>query len=350
MKDFKENNIIVDVRNDFSELNHWLANHSYSNYFIVVDENTQTHCLPKLFPILKNSLTYVIPAGEEHKNLKTADSFWSWSLEQHMDKSALVIAIGGGVVCDLIGFCTSVFKRGVDIIYLPTSLMAMADAAIGGKTAINLNGSKNQIGSYSFPKLVYIYPWFLQTLDDRNMRNGFVEIVKHSLLSDEANWNRIRNSTWPLEEKELLSFLIQSINFKKSIVEQDIYENGWRKILNFGHSIGHAIESYYLSKGIELLHGEAIAYGIICEAKISKEIFGWEADDLNNIVQFLSDFCVKDKFDEMSVDQIIDWMSSDKKIMHGKQNFSLLQKIGSPVINVPVEQKLIHQVLTESFV
>jgi 3-dehydroquinate synthase len=223
------------------------------------------------------------------------------------------------------GFCASTYKRGIDFIQIPTTLLAMVDASVGGKLGINFNGLKNQIGIFSNPKSVIINPKFLETLAENQLRSGFTEVVKHALISDKKLWETIRNSSF--NDLDWKCIIETSVNIKNNIVLTDPKENGERKKLNFGHTYGHAIESYYLQKGTPILHGEAIFMGIIIESELSS----LTDSDKNQIKNYILSNFQLPHFPSKS--ELLSFMRNDKKNLDGKISFSLLKEIGNCTIN-----------------
>ena len=264
-----------DLRESFPA---WLRGRSCSQVWILADENTRRHCLP-LFA-LKTGLPadtniIEIPAGESHKNLDTCAQIWRAMLDARLDRNALVVNLGGGVTGDIGGFCAATWKRGVDFVQVPTTLLSMTDAAIGGKLGIDFQGVKNTIGVFKNPAAVFVDPVFLQTLPERELRSGLAEVIKHALIGDPALWRRIQSDgvTWshPVTHDYWIDALRASIAVKVRVVQEDPFEKGLRAILNFGHTVGHALESYYLDTADPLTHGEAVAIGMICETALSGE-------------------------------------------------------------------------------
>lgn len=334
--------------NESAQFATWLNRYAHSNCVVIADKNTAVDCYPlfkQCLPDLKHTL-YVIPAGEQYKNEETLLELCNYLLDQGFDRGTLMIALGGGVVCDLTGFAASVFKRGVDCIYIPTSLMAMADAAIGGKTGINLRHYKNQLGSFRHPIAVWNNPDFLTTLSERQFKNGWVEMIKHALI-DAANDDKYPEPyNWPPSKEEVIHKISASVAFKRRIVEEDFYEEGLRKILNFGHTIGHALESYALDHQQDLLHGEAVATGMIYELSLSQQVFGWDKGLLELWKDYLRNFSVN--LDGMDIEKIMIYMRGDKKNMSSKFRFVLLEKIGQPITNVMIEEEKIVALLREA--
>lgn len=242
----------------------WFAQQHYSQVLVIADTHTQAHCLPGLLEkagFETAPFVCVISPGEEQKNLSTCEKIWQAMLDTNLDRKSLVLNLGGGVIGDMGGFCAATWKRGIDFVHIPTTLLSMTDAAIGGKLGIDFQGLKNIIGVFRQPAAVFVDPAFLTTLPEREMRSGMAEVMKHALIAHEApSWSSKlhEGSNW-------LTILKASIGVKVHIVTEDPHEKGLRMLLNFGHTIGHAIESYFLETDDPLTHGEAIAIGMICE-------------------------------------------------------------------------------------
>lgn len=327
----------------WEKLDDYIKDAAYSSVFLLCDKDTYQHCLPYFqsrIPQLNFEIT-IIPSGEQIKNIETCQYIWSQWLEAGIDRSSLVLCLGGGVVSDIGGFCSSSIIRGVDCIYIPTSLMAMADASIGGKTGINFKMFKNQVGTFTMPKVIVIDSVFLKTLPDRQLKNGYVEIIKHSLIQSPSYFQDLIALGWPLNESDLLEYMKKSIRTKTEIVEQDFAEKSIRKSLNFGHTIGHALEGFFLEKGIDVLHGEAVAAGIICESFISATLFKWKPQILDSIRAFLKQFTGELAFSETDYLEIIAKLELDKKRKNRNIYFSLLDSPGKPKIDQQVAEELI---------
>jgi len=246
----------------------WLHERGYSQIFLLTDENTRRHCLPIFLE--KTGLSdkvkiAEIPAGENFKTLATCQQIWQQMLDAKLDRRALVVNLGGGVIGDMGGFCAATWKRGVDFVQIPTTLLAMTDAAIGGKLGIDFQGVKNTIGVFRNPAAVFVDTDFLKTLPERELRSGFAEVIKHALIGNEDIESLTLSETLNTESS-WLETLRASIAVKVRIVQEDPLEKGLRAILNFGHTIGHAVESYFLETNEPLTHGEAVAIGMICES------------------------------------------------------------------------------------
>ena len=243
----------------------------YSKIAILVDENTKRNCLAKFLQEVnfsKNYFVIEISEGEQNKTIQTCIYIWDKLFEYEFDKNSLFINLGGGLVSDIGGYCATNFKRGIDFINIPTTLLAMVDASIGGKLAVNYNNLKNQIGLFKNTIKVLINCCFLKTLSTQQVNSGYAEVIKHTLISNKNAWKNLKQND--LNNMNWETVIYNSISIKNNIVLQDPYENNLRKILNFGHTYGHAIESYYLEKNNPILHGEAVMMGMILEAEISK--------------------------------------------------------------------------------
>lgn len=299
---------------------------SYSKLAILVDENTKRDCLPTFLNNTKIEAVIIeISSGESNKNIDSCQLIWNTLSEHHYDRNSLLINLGGGVIGDIGGFAASTFKRGIDFIQIPTTLLAMVDASVGGKLGIDFAYLKNQIGLFKNPKAVLINPVFLNSLPKNQLLSGFAEVVKHALIADKRYWKEIKST--PLEKMNWESIIHQSVVIKNDIVTKDPLEKGERKKLNFGHTFGHAIESYHLAEGNPILHGEAIALGMITESKISK----LNTDQKEEIILFIKNIFSIRKMPPQK--KLIEWMKNDKKNLKGKINFTLLDCIGSSVIN-----------------
>ena len=297
---------------------------TYSKIAILVDENTKKYCL-SLIPKLNNTIIIEISSGEENKNLKTCKLIWNILLKNNFDKNSVIINLGGGVICDIGGFCASSYKRGIDYINLPTSLLAMVDASFGGKVGVNYDNFKNQIGFFKNPKQVIINQKFLSTLPSDEFNSAFGEIVKHALIGDSKLWKiLLKNKIQNLNLKDIIT---KSIKLKNAIILKDFRENNERKKLNFGHTFGHAIESYYLSQGTRILHGNAVLLGILYELEISNLSFDEKTAIKNYILKNfqLPDLPKKNK--------LFSFIQKDKKNVHEQVNFSLLNGIGNCTVD-----------------
>jgi 3-dehydroquinate synthase len=320
-------------------------NYSKSKILILVDENTHDHCLDYLltnFDELRDAEIMLLPAGEENKVMEVCFQVWEAMSEYKISRKDLIINLGGGVVTDMGGFIASIYKRGIDFIQIPTTLLAMVDASIGGKTGIDLGAYKNQLGVFSNPKAIYCDLSFLQTLDESEIKNGFAEMLKHALILDQKHWKDLKLGTHQnLTEK----FVEQSIQLKNEIVLLDPLEQNIRKKLNFGHTFGHALEGYFLSQEEELKHGHAVAMGILCESYLSNKISGLSSQSLEEIVDFILSVYPLIELEEEFFDAIFDLMKQDKKNAQSKILCVLLNEIGESEIDIPLSYEQIIETL-----
>ena len=342
LKSIKGSNYEVTFsENGYVALNNLLESKSYSTIFILVDNHTKDFCLPYFlehFEDLKGIPVIEIPANEINKHLDTCRVVWQKLSDMGADRKSLLINLGGGVVTDLGGFVASTFKRGIDFVNIPTTLLSMVDASVGGKTGVDLGGLKNQIGVIVNPQLVIVDSEFLKTLPKNEYKSGYSEMLKHGLICD-ASYFRELSQFKGFEEGNILPHIHHSVMIKNEVVTEDPYEMGRRKILNFGHTLGHAIESFFLtdSNKTALLHGEAIAVGMILEAYLATqlcELSSSEADEIKSV--FLNLFPKVD-FSKEDIQEILALLKYDKKNSHGKVKFVLLNKIGIPVIDIQIE-------------
>lgn len=342
-KNLISSNSIYFQSEAYRELTKLISTNNYSSIFVLVDGNTQQHCLAKFLQQVTSEIpieVIEIETGEDHKTLETCMGVWNVLSEMGADRKSLLINLGGGVITDLGGFIASLFKRGIDFIHVPTSLLAMVDAAIGGKNGANLGHLKNQIGTINPPGLIIVDSAYLETLPQNQLKSGLAEMLKHGLIYRAAYWKKMSDLS-KLSSDELGALIQESIEIKTTIVAQDPKENGLRKILNFGHTLGHAIESYFLSntEKTTLLHGEAIAIGMIMESYLSHKIEGLPEEMLLKIKNTILHSFKKVDFQEEDIAPIIKLMEHDKKNVKGKINFVLLKEIGTPLIDRQVENK-----------
>ncbi len=331
----------TDVLEKLSEI---LINNEYSKIFVVMDSNTHKFCWPILSPYIMNYEIIVIPAGEANKTLKYAEIIWAKFQELFADRRAVLINLGGGVISDLGGFCAATYKRGIDFINIPTTLLSMVDASIGGKLGVDFNSLKNVIGVFQNPKYIFINPNFLNTLPQDEKRNGLAEVCKHALIEDKSLFQKLESIT-SHDWENAGPLIFQSVKIKVAIVKKDPLEKDIRKALNFGHTIGHAIETNsLLNDEVPLKHGEAVAIGIICEAYISKAIMGLSGSELQRITDYFMQRFPKYK-GKLNTAKLIEVMKNDKKNREGIINFSLLKKIGKVKIDVNCHDELIEKAI-----
>jgi len=326
-------------------LQEYLQTHDYEQVVWLTDTNTRKHCLPLLEAVSAGDLVIEIPAGEIHKNLQTCQIVWQAMTQANISRKALLANVGGGVVGDLGGFCAATYKRGIDFIQIPTSLLAQVDASVGGKLGIDFEGFKNQIGVFAEPKAVFIDTQFLQTLPENQLRSGFAEIIKHCLIADKDMWNELLEKPhW--QENDWQTLVKHSVEIKYEIVSKDFTEKNVRKLLNFGHTIGHALESCFLQTPQTLLHGEAVAWGIVVETYISHKKGYLTKADYEEVKYFIEKvFQPKLLLNDATIEKIISLTEQDKKNEQGKRLFTLLAEIGVGIFGVEVEEYEIYEAL-----
>ena len=334
----------IRIDNISSCLSGFFEKSNYTQVAVLADEHTQKDCYPIIAQLLPEHLLIEIRAGEQYKILSTCEVIWQTMTDATFDRKALLVNLGGGVIGDMGGFCAATYKRGIDFINLPTTLLAAVDANVGGKLGIDFQGLKNHLGIFRDPKAVFIDPVFLNTLTERELRSGFAEVIKHGLIADKDYFSQLAKTG--LKQRNWRTVIARSVEIKRSVVAKDPQENGLRKILNFGHSIGHAIESYYLNTANHLLHGEAIVIGMICEAYLSKKILGMTSTELNNICDTLLQIYPDLKIDQNDFTAIIKLMYQDKKNVDGFLNHSLLYAIGHATYDISVIEKDVMEALS----
>ena len=332
--------------NGYEYLNSHISDRKYSNIFVLADSHSNEHCVPRFLPFLAEEIPIEIvefESGESSKNIETCVQIWNILTELGADRKSLIINVGGGVVTDLGGFVASTFKRGIDFIHVPTTLLAMVDASVGGKNGVDLGSLKNQIGVINVPQTVLIDTDYLETLPQNEMRSGLAEMLKHGLIHDKDYWEQFLD-LGAIDFSDFDALIFRSIEIKNEIVMQDPTENGIRKALNFGHTLGHAIESYFLESEHKptLLHGEAIAAGMILEGFISMQKNLLSEAEYAQIKYVISDIFGTLAFEQSDIEPILELLIHDKKNEYGNIQFSLIEGIGNIKINQSVENKLIN--------
>ena len=319
------------------QLQNLLSELDYSSVFVLVDENTLMHCLTLVEEALPEHTKFIqIESGETHKNLQTCELIWQSLLEQGADRQSILINLGGGVIGDMGGFCAATFMRGIRFVQVPTTLLAMVDASVGSKLGVDFRGAKNMVGLFQNPEAVIIDPLFLETLPQPELRSGFAEVVKHALIKDVVLWKKLLQFSSIQEVENWEDIIFRSVQIKQEVVEQDPKENGLRKILNFGQTIGHALESHFLHTSDPLLHGEAVAWGMYAEAALSHQHKNLPAPVLKEIQAYIylhfglsarQQFAMHELISN-SIPELISWMQKDKKNVQQKISVSLLERIG----------------------
>lgn len=312
--------------------------------FILTDENVENSCLPLIIDSsqkLQESEIVTIPAGETSKCFDILDGILQTFLENAVDRQSILINIGGGVVCDIGGFAASIFKRGISHIQVPTSLMAMADAAIGGKNGINLSHVKNAVGTFYPSKAVLIYPPFLHSLPEEEVLSGMAEMLKHALIADRLYWDQLTSS----DLESLIPLIQRSSRIKEKIVATDLEEKSSRKLLNFGHSIGHAIESLYLVKELSISHGHAVAIGMLVESALSVQKVQLPKESFIEIANRLRQLYNIPTLSKEDFEIMLEFLHNDKKNEEGEFRFSLIEEIGKGCFNISVSEAEVEEAL-----
>ncbi|OAQ38157.1 3-dehydroquinate synthase [Pedobacter psychrophilus] len=343
MNPIKNDNYQVFFDDSLNILNNILAQKKYSKIFILVDEQTSEHCLPVLqekLPQLTEFDIIEVPNGEENKTIDFCIGIWRTLLDFEADRNALLINLGGGVVTDMGSFAAATYKRGIDFLQIPTTLLSQVDASVGGKTGIDMDNVKNIIGTFSQPQAVIICTDFLKTLPERELTSGLAEVLKHGIIADVDFFDEL---TLLNDAKEItVKHIHKSVSIKNKVVLADPFEKNIRKTLNYGHTIGHAIESWSLvNEKNSLLHGEAIAIGMICEAYLAKETNELSEEELEKITNTFIKFFGRYKIRPGIENALLDIMKQDKKNSNGKISFSLPTKIGNCSIDSFIEESLI---------
>ncbi len=316
--------------------------------FLIQEENTRAKCRERLhlLPDIPESNVITLKPGEENKSLAQVQEIWQFLGELKADRKSLIVNVGGGMLTDLAGFAATTFKRGLSFINIPTTLLAMVDASVGGKTGINYRGLKNEIGTIEQPLHVFLSTDFLDTLDDVNYKSGFAEMLKAALIKDVGLWNELKTFDLDIRDgKALTPLLWKAVMVKKEIVDLDPKELSIRKALNFGHTVGHAFESLALSHQRQLMHGFAVAYGMLIESRLSIDFTGLtkiEYDDIREVI--IKDFGMP-PIEFVQPKALIELMRFDKKNEMNNINFTLLKEIGTVSINNFIDEDYIFDAL-----
>lgn len=334
-------------KESLSEIQRIVLENKYTSVFILCDDITEKQCLPYFieYSELESAGLMIIDNGEVGKNFDTVSDVCQSLMSEGADRKTLLINLGGGVVTDIGGFAASIYKRGIDFINVPTTLLGMVDAAIGGKTGVNIEQIKNVVGTFVAPKAVFVDEEFLSTLDEEEFRSGFAEVIKHSLIADEKYWRIISSIKDFSSMENLISIIHRSVDIKLSITAADFKETGNRKILNFGHTFGHAYESSSLRNGNKrLLHGHAVALGMIGELFLSSKLAGFPSEKLETIIDFII-YHFGSSFISINEDGLYNFLQSDKKNENGNIGFYLLHDIGKGAGMFFPEEQLIQEAL-----
>ena len=333
----------INIENDLAQL---LQTLSYDGLFLLTDSNTEIHCLPLIrsLPEIQTAKKFAIPAGEENKNIESLSKVWKFLSDNGANRKSLLINLGGGMPTDLGGFAAATFKRGIRFVNIPTTLLGAVDAAVGGKTGINFAGLKNEIGAFAPAVAVLIDSNFFKTLDKTNLLSGYAEMLKHALLGSTLN-DVLDFDFDNINYEQLNRLLFESVMIKEQIVEEDPTEQGIRKALNLGHTFGHAFESFALETKRPILHGYAVAYGMVCELYLSFIRLGFDKNTLMKMVRFVKEHYGVFMFDCSNYRRIYELMLHDKKNDAGAINFTLLSAVGEVQINQTADKNEIEEAL-----
>ncbi len=330
------------------QLNQYLKTLNPSKLFVLTDTQTQNYCLPVLKQLLNHEFTNVnFKNGDVHKNLETLQTIWQDLITHKADRKSIVLNLGGGVVTDIGGFAGATFKRGIKFIHVPTTLLGMVDAAIGGKNGVNFMHLKNQIGTIVQPEMIWIFPEFLKTLPEAEFDSGFAEMLKHGLISDANYWNELIKFHQNRSITQLPHLIKKSVTIKNEIIRIDPQEQNIRKLLNYGHTIGHGIESYLNYQAeTSISHGHAVAIGMILEAYLSYKVNGLAFKSVEAIAKSINSIYPYLDFDNQAVKHIVSLLKHDKKNENGKILFVLLNRIGNAVYNIEVPDEDVFEAFT----
>lgn len=322
----------------------WIRESGFSQVLVLADTNTARYCLSRLQEKLDlQSDPFLVSAGEESKTLLTAELIWRWMAERGADRHMLLINLGGGMVTDLGGFVASVYMRGISFVHVPTSLLGQVDASIGGKTGVDFDHHKNRIGTFALPDGIILDPHFLETLPEHEWLSGFAEMLKHGLIRDESLWMALKNVA-DIHQMEP-HLILQAAAIKQSVVDNDPLEKGGRKMLNFGHTIGHAIESHALQSGNTISHGEAIAAGMLLEGWISWKYCGMLDSDWLDLRDSMVHFYKPLDFQLFNSESCMPFILADKKNSGSSIRMVILKKPGIVEWDWEVSQEQIRDAL-----
>lgn len=329
--------------NEWSALKQEIKKLAPSQVYILVDENTEKYCLFHFLAYIDDPVQIIkINSGEINKNINTCQFVWESLLNKGADRQALLINLGGGVIGDLGGFCAATYMRGIRFIQIPTTLLSQVDASIGGKLGIDFLHFKNMIGLYETPQSIFIFTEFLKTLPEKELKSGYAEVLKHSLIADKNAWDK-RSFPPKSGQYDYDSIIYQSVLIKKMITDQDPKESGLRKVLNYGHTIGHALESYWMNSDTPLLHGEALAIGMITEAFISYRLGKISEETLFEIRRAILQIYGHHPRYVKPMGKLLKLMQADKKNIGDEYRFALLESIGSACYDISVPHAFIEE-------
>ena len=339
---------IIYTRSPQTELGAWIEKYEPGKVFLATEKKVDEIWMPQFDDFFQSEgiKKVVIPAGENNKKLESVEKIWKFLSQNGADRKSLLINIGGGMLTDLAGFAASTFKRGLDFLNVPTTLLSQVDASVGGKTGINFNGLKNEVGTFKEPVAVIINTDFLKTIDRENFISGYAEMIKHGLIKSPEHLDELKIFDFKnIDYNQLQEIIRHSVEVKKYFVANDFQEGGIRKALNFGHTAGHAFESLAMEQNRPVLHGYAVAYGMITELFLSEKKCGFPTNELTKLVVWLLKIYGKLQIEKSDFERLFELMTHDKKNESGRINFTLLPKIGEIAINQNCEKELIFDAL-----
>ncbi len=340
---------LIVADNNYAMMNQLLNKEAESgcSFFILVDENTYQHCVPLLLAnveALAQADIIEIESGETNKTIEICTHLWEVLTENGADRRSVMINLGGGVITDMGGFVSATFKRGIRFYNIPTTLLSQVDASTGSKTGVDLGGLKNQVGVFADPQAVFINPAFLKTLPDNQIQSGYGEILKHALIADKEYWNAIKDKHYT-EIEDWTTLILPSLKIKSEIVKEDPKEKGLRKLLNFGHTIGHALETFALENNHPLLHGQAVALGMLAEAWLSIQLTTLPSTQFEEIKKVILRNFELFKPTEADFGRLLELMGHDKKNVSGHVRLTLLNEIGKGVYDIECNPALLKDAL-----
>lgn len=349
MATIQANDYLIKVDEPWTEFSKFVQSHHYSKIVILVDENTRKYCYNRVKGQLPFDHQIIeTKSGEDQKSISTCEFVWSQLLNNDCDRKSLVINMGGGVIGDLGGFCAASYMRGIDFIQIPTTLLSQVDASVGGKLGVDLKHFKNMVGVFKNPKMVWIQTEFLDSLPANELRSGYAEVVKHCLIADKKQWEEISKYDDLSQINQWTNIVVDSIKIKNKIVGADPFESGLRKILNFGHTLGHALESQLLETENRLLHGEAVAQGMILESMHSVnhgKLSQIEFEEIKSYIELIFGKLEKQRLD---INDLIYISKKDKKNFAGAIKISTIDKIGSCIYDFNISPDEIKSLFSQS--
>ena len=344
----KKNSEILFTHDIKRKLDEIIEDYPKGKIFLATESNVKELCLPIVQDFIdgNNIYTIEIPANEANKNINSVSIIWEALSKNGADRKSLLINIGGGMLTDLAGFAATTFKRGIDFVNIPTTLLSQVDASVGGKTGMNFNGLKNEIGTFKEPNAVLINTNFLKTIDRENFISGYAEMIKHGLIKSENHYEELKDFDLnTIDYKVLQDIIKHSVSVKEYFVSNDPFEKNIRKALNFGHTAGHAFESFAMYQNRPILHGYGVAYGMLVELFLSSKVCEFSSSLLKEISDWLISLYGKFEIETSDYEALYKYMTHDKKNEDGRINFTLISEVGKFKINQNCNRELIFEAL-----